>query len=619
LAKKALSPEATKALKLFEDGCVSHHDSFCEKLRKRQSAYEGILEIASDAAQWTSKLHPPFIRNIVHTTLAGLVDDRFSFRVRPRPRFFNPGEFDRVKEGAKAHEVLHNVQLKDDRFSEKQWAFALQDAVAGLSVMKTFWRREQMRKPSLSIENAAPPELGIFIPRLVERESVERGFNGPTSEVVNVEDFFWHEAAIDLQKSPVIAHRIWCHFSELKRLEREGVYQNVDECKDAESSEAQETRVDGTSRTKDMIEVLEIWWREPEGIKTVTLGNRAVELKPSRKNPFWHGQYPFVTCSTRPDAFAIPGQSQVEAIAHLQEAHWDLENQTRDNVRLINNFILAIDTNMVLDPDAFEFEPGARWPVEGPVDQAIKTFTPDAISAQVALPHLQRLEQQMQNLAGGHPFTSTSEARNVGSDTATEAALVTNLAQRATIRLKQQLYYAYERVGQQRTELNKQFIRTEVIAEKIGLDSEPEWVEIAPYLLQGDYLFDVSPMNESLMRSERKAEINSALQLFLTIVPVAANLSQMGAATPLNLDEMVKEWLELNDFGNPERFFSAKAQPQVAAGQPQGGPEDPSQNGGGVTAQQSIDPSVSPSAQMSLSGETMLQRLGAQRGGISNA
>jgi hypothetical protein len=44
------------------------------------------------------------------------------------------------------------------------------------------------------------------------------------------------------------------------------------------------------------------------------------------------------------------------------------------------------------------------------------------------------------------------------------------------------------------------------MVEQIGLDTRAEFVEIAPYLLQGEYLFDISPMVESLMRSERRAE-----------------------------------------------------------------------------------------------------------------
>ena len=228
----------------------------------------------------------------------------------------------------------------------------------------------------------------------------------------------------------------------------------------------------------------------------------------------------------------------------------------------------------------------------------------------------------MQNLAGGFPFTSTSEARGQGADTATEAALTTNLAQRATMALKAQLYYAIERIGQQRTELNQQFFRTPMAVDVIGLDNQHEQETILPELLRAaDYLFDITPMNESLNRAERKAEANAALQTMLQAAPILIALSQAGAATPPNMDEFVKDWLDANDLLPTERFFSAKvpagqqALPVANGGQPAGAP---TMNGGGVTAPQSIDPAVSPSAQGSVSPATFMQRLAAQTGGVAN-
>lgn len=616
-----LSEKAQKALRLWEDGCVKNHDEFVQKLRRRQQAYRAILDIRSDAAQWTSKLTPPWVQHIVDTTLAGLIEDQLRYRVSPAPRFFGPGEYELVKAGAKAHEILHRCQMKRDCFDEKQPVFGLQDAIAGLTVMKNYWRREKTIRPKLKMvpdQNAL--DQGHFLPRMVEVEEATVAFDGPVSEVVNVEDFFWHEAATELHKSPVIAHRVWEHRATLKRLEAQGVYQNVDELNEARSqgdTYSAERVADGTNRSKGMDELLEIWWWEDDGIWAVTIGNRAVELKAPKKNPFWHGQYPFNSCTTRPDSFSIPGISQVEKIQALQEAHWDLDNQTRDNVRLINNFIVGVDVTRVDDLDALVHEPGARWPVEGPINDALQQFKPDALSAQVALPHLARLESAMQNLAGGQPFTSTSEADTVGANTATEAALTTNLAQQATKQLKRQLYWAFGRVGQQRTELNQQFIRVPTMAESIGLDSEQELVEIAPMILQGDYLFDTTPSTESLMRAERRAEWNSMLQVLNTLLPTWLALSQAGLATAPNFDEFARGWLESYDQQDIQRFFSAKPATQVPpqGAQQQGAQQQPSN---GVTAPQSIDPSVSPSAPAALSGATPMARQLASTGGVSN-
>ena len=618
-----LSDKAQKALRLFENGCLPHRNDFESKLRRQYRAYEGILEQASDAAEWTSKLHPPFIRHIVESTLAGLVDTRMQFRVKPRPRFWNPGEFQSAQAGAKAHEILLGAQLKNDRFNEKMRPFALQDLIYGVTVMKSFYRREYEMAKRLKLV----PDPMSGLPRLVEEEYPKVACDGPTSEVVNVEDFFWHEAATELQRAPVIAHRVWMHLSELKANQyhednNPSGFRMVDKLEPDPAGEAAAPRhTDSTSRSKDMVEVLEIWWREDDGSKwTVTLGNRKCELRPPKKNPFWHGDYPFVVCSTQPDLFRIPAMSVVEKIEHLQEAHWDLENQTRDNVRLINNAIIWVNSDFIPDPDSLEFAPGARWPVEGPIEQAIGMWSPNPISSDMALPHLARLEQQMQNLAGSQPFTSTSEARNQGADTATEAALTTNLAQRATIAMKEQINYALERVGQQWIHLNQQFIRVPQAVEVVGLDNQEEQVAIMPHLLNAaDYMYDASPMNESLMRAERRAEANAFFQLMMAYLPINVSLAQAGAATPVNIDEAFRYVLENMDIQDPERFFSAR-QPQAAlpAGPQQPGQAPSGQAPAGITGPGSIDPAVSPSGQASQSPQVMMSRALASNGGLNN-
>jgi hypothetical protein len=176
----------------------------------------------------------------------------------------------------------------------------------------------------------------------------------------------------------------------------------------------------------------------------------------------------------------------------------------------------------------------------------------------------------MQNLAGGHPFTSTSEAQSQGADTATEAALVSNIAQGMERRAKMELYYSYQRVGQQRTELNQQFIREPVYSLVTGTDNQKQIAEILPQILQGDFLFDIAPMAESLMRSERRAEQQGLFQVSVQSAPVFA-----ASGTPLNLKALYEDLLESFDKGDTQKYFASAPQPQVAnGGQPpqQGSP-----------------------------------------------
>jgi hypothetical protein len=294
-----------------------------------------------------------------------------------------------------------------------------------------------------------------------------------------------------------------------------------------------------------------------------------------------------------------------------------LMNQRADNTALLNNQIMAVRTDSVLDVEAFPREPGALWPVE--FENAITPIPIDPTPSTISLPAEAEYLKDMHNLSLNQPFSSTSEAQRVGADTATEAALVTNIAQRATIAMKLQLVYAYKRIGQQRTELNSQFIRTSTMVERLGLDNEREMVEIAPELLQGGFDFDMQPMAESLMRSEKRAEWNATITTMAQLVPLIAALAQTGNATMLNIDEFVRRWLENLDVGPTEPFFSQQPPAQVPGNPGQGGGAPAPAGPGGVTAPQSIDPVSSPSSpQASLNPASMMQQFLAQSGGANN-
>lgn len=613
---ETLSDAATKALRAFEDS-KTHHDEFVSRVDENLKAYHAVLEPDDRAADWRTRinLHPPFVRHLVETTVSALLDDRLVFQVKPRPKLFEPGERETVARGAKAHEILHRYQLARDRFAEKQRPLVLQASIAGMCPVKNYWRTEERpRKRLETVDVGAEAGMPGVLFDLQETESVERVFDGPTTEILNVYDFGWHEAAVDIQRSPVVWHRVWMHYNELKLLEKQGVYKNVDKLKESRSFtndlDDREIKNDNRSRTKDMVEVLEIWRLEEDGIRVVTLGNRKVELRADRKNPFYHGEYPFVVASMNPDLFKVQGISQVGKIKHLQDALWDLMNQRHANLQLLNNNVYAIRSD-VEDPDSFEFEPGARWLVEDV--QQVQQLPIDPTPSQISLPAESMIQQMMQNLAGSQPFTSTSEASRIGADTATEAALVTNLAQMATKVMKQQLYYAYERIGQQRTELNQQFLRRPVMVEQIGLDEASEFVEIAPQLLSGEWDFSLQPMAESLMRNERRAEANALFQVFLQAVPVFAALAQAGAATPLNADAFLRQWLEHYEIDDVDRFFSENVPQQVPGGPGEGAPQGPQGapqqgNGAGITATTAAGP-LSPSNADTQSPEAAMSQL----------
>jgi hypothetical protein len=310
----------------------------------------------------------------------------------------------------------------------------------------------------------------------------------------------------------------------------------------------------------------------------------------------------------------MSGISQVEKIAHLQEALWSVTNQRLDNLELINNAIVMYNEQMVDDPEDLVFGPRERWPLQGPVQEAVQMWAPNPVPAQISMPAEMQIKQDIQNLAGGFPFTSTSEASNVKADTATEAALVSSLAQRSVSQTKMRLNDAYARMGQMMIELNQQFLTDETKVVAIGADDEYELTTIIPAMLKADYDFDISPMNESLMRQERRAEKQALYQLAVQSAGAHAMMAQQGMGKALNLDAFMEDVLDNHDVQDKERYFLSAPPPQAPPGPnggPPGGPEGGSPNG--VTAPQASDAS-SPSNAMSMSGTAAMQRFQAGKG-----
>jgi hypothetical protein len=610
---KLLGDAGNRALSLVEES-NDFHDKLVSDCDQRWREFEGRMEWGSEAAQWQSKLHPPYLNHIVETQLAGLLDERFSFRVTPAPRLFNPGEQQAARLGAKAHELLFRQQLKQARFNEFQRPYALDAAVCGIGIAPTTWRSESGKRKRNVVVNAAPPELeqfGLFIPSIKTIERVEAYYDGPCTEAADPRDCYWHEGATSLEKSRFFAQAIWMTYADLMVEAKAGRY-DMDAVRSLQgATEASADGVDGDryrrGRRRDMIEVLWVWDREKH--RCTVIGGRQALLR-DKPWPFWHGQYPFTIVSLQPLPRALKGMSVVEKLAHLQEMTWDLMNQRIDNVRFINNFISILRSD-VDDPGAYPFEPGAQWFLDDPA--SVQQWSPNPIPAEISLGAESILKQDMQNLAGGQPFTSTSEARGIGADTATEAALVTNLAQMATKQMKARLYEAYGQIGQQWLELNQQFIREPVYAELIGLDDEAEIQEILPHMLVGNYRFDIAPMNESLNRQERRSEANGRFQMFIQAAPALAALG-----VNLNYRALVEDVFDAWDEQDKDRYFSAQQPAAALAGQGAQQPAPELQPATGVTAPQSIDPATSPSTQASLSPAVFSARTGASQGGSNN-
>lgn len=614
--KQGADPDVTRVRQDYDEA-RQWHDRFATQCDLWYKAYRGILDRASEAADWHSKLHPAYLLQVVESSVANLVEDnlRFTCRARPKPDM----DMQDLRSAATAHESLLRYQLDCQRFNEKQRQHALQAVVCGTSVLKVSWRRRvkevtRQRDVSVPVAGLDGEEIGEDVTAFMPYSEDETVYDGPCLEVVDVRDFLWPESARSLDDAPWVIHRLWLTREQLEALEEEGVYENVSQLEGLEgqsdTSDERESTLMGLDRAKGRYEVLEHWTEN----RVVTVC-QDVKLR-AKDNPFWNPDQPkpFVVSSSRPDMFGVAGISDMEILADLQEAIWSLMNQRIDTLRLVSNAIVKIRRDLD-DPDSIVFEPGAVWELDDP-EQA-NVYSPDPTAAQVSLQAEAGLKGDVQNVTGGMPFSGGADSQTIDQETATGISIITSIAQRVLAHRKRQLLLGYERAADMMAWLNRQFVRQETWIEVAGKDGMRAWMSIQPRELQPDVAFDFGAGADSFVRQERRAEAQAKLQVAVQSAAVFA-----GTGQPLNLRAFMEDFLDSFDNFDYDRYFSAS--PQAAplpggggagAATPPGAPVPGQEGPGGVTSPLATDAN-SPSNQTSQSPVVMLQRALASQGPV---
>lgn len=122
----------------------------------------------------------------------------------------------------------------------------------GTCWVKVPWVSRQW-KIALESEDGIPQELPVV------------AHNGPALEPIPLEDFLVREAYQDVQTAPQIAHVVHKTWHELKLLEEQGIYENVDEIEEYyrdlpdEATKKQEEREDVSSIEARIYDILEVY------------------------------------------------------------------------------------------------------------------------------------------------------------------------------------------------------------------------------------------------------------------------------------------------------------------------------------------------------------------------
>jgi hypothetical protein len=640
-ATKAQQDALDRALDLFEES-IDFHADWIKGVDRRSDAYHAIKDTRRDPSYggWRNAHFAPYVMHIVDSTLASMVEDKLRYRIRARPSLedlHDPEYWKRTQRGVRAHQVLFDWQNRQTKFTRVQRPFLLQNAIAQMTVAKTVWaerverrRRVVAEESMLEDDNGQPiidqatglPKTYVDLKTVTKATTV---YDGPETDVVDVHDFFWDKGATSLKNARWVGQRMWLTREDLEReFGADGMYgpdnggwserkvlsvlaHSANDEGDMDDSGNRWSQKGEPTHDWKRLEVIELWDFRTKKV-TIFCSRRA--LLAHKDFPFFHERSPFTVCTTQPDLFSFVGISQVEKVMALQDLLHKIQNQSVDNLELINNAIVIF--NPALENAAsLPFYPGAAWPVEDP--ELVQMWTPNPIPAEISLNREGILKGDMQNVASTFPFSSGAESQTVDQKTATGASIVSNLAQRSIDMAKQPVYDAWEDIGGDRIILNQQFIREEMAVPVLGLDGEEGYEEILPELLGGDYEYEQEPIPDALIKQQEQAKATGLLQGMMQIAPILLPLAQAKMAKMINMDAVIEYYLKSLDIENTEQFFLSQA-PAQAAVPPPGQPTQP-------TAGQ--DPNLGithtePGMQTADDPSTHLARAGALSGGGVN-
>ena len=491
------------------------HREHREFYKKCDDGYNAIIKPSE--IEWQSDLHPPYALQIIDVIESNIVDDEPDVRVLPaQPQY---------ADGADLLTHILKQQRYKDGFAEKYALFVKQALIRGISVAKVPWLEEWRRVPT---PNYKPDPLGQRKPYQTVPYRQQPGFVN-----VDANHFLWDCNATSLEDAEYVFFRSY----ETKRsLEASGVYENL------EKIEESNFNLEDDKERRGRVEVIEWWWRDGNTMRLTVLANREVVIRDCA-SPFWHGQFPFAVANIMPTPFAFRGKSIVEIINDIQIALWELQNQRIDNSKFMANAAMFVDPNT--EQQDLRLYPGAVIPLRP--DQ-VQAWVPNISILQPSVQAEELLKGDLQNITGAVGYLSGASNTQIDQTTATGISVISNMAAKRIIRMKQQIMFAMRRVGEQQIALNQQLLPGPV-AVRIDANAEEDWRVVTPSDIQGQYDFRVEDANESLMRQERRAEALAFANWFgqnymlLTQSGVTPNMRRVAEDVIQAFDEDPKEYL----------------------------------------------------------------------------
>ena len=381
----------------------------------------------------------------------------------------------------------------------------------------------------------------------------------PKCEVIDPFDYFKDpEATVDYPGRYDI-HKTYRSINELRHNPNYDIPKELEAEVDQDEYQVQREAILGlskpTNRDVKKCEILEYWGLydiDDDGVEKeclLVVANRNHLIR-AEKNPYKHGQRPFINFHDTDVPSEFWSIGEVEPIMSLQYELNDIRNQRMDNVTLILNRMWLVNKGADVDEEELVSQAGGVIHA-GDINGIKDLSTPDVTGSSYNEETL--VKADIQQASGVTDFTKGmgNQGGALANETATGIMILTEQGN-ARFRYKlDNLEDALEKFGKQLNGLNEQFITTDTMIRIVGPKGR-EWTKIPSKAIKADYDINVEagstqPMNKSV----RKAE---ARELLATVAPFAQ-------IAGINLTYFIKYLLQQYDLADINEAFGSIMDP----------------------------------------------------------
>jgi hypothetical protein len=352
-------------------------------------------------------------------------------------------------------------------------------------------------------------------------------YDGPAADYVDIENFWPAPEATGMNDARYVFHRMFRDLNHIAEFVKKGVYRmpgNMgasDITSEEEPAQQRAASVELGTLAKDPtrkpVELLEFWTEE----QVITVANRKAILR-VQKNPFLHGEIPFVRMVDYLIEGEFWGQGEIEAIEGLQDVMNALVSQRIDNVRLTMDKMFMVMKGAVGDLRDLRVRPGGVIEVDtsntGTLEQSIMPLDLGDVTSS-AFAEVEQVERFIEKVSGISGYEMGTDAPSL-NDTATGIALIQEAGNtRQAFKTVLAEMTGLTRLARHFGSIIQQFWDTERVVRLVGDKGEDIFQTFTPDAIQGAFDYDIESGSATQTESVRQASADSLFQMLFGVLP----------------------------------------------------------------------------------------------------